>query len=71
MIQILPFNFVKQLSFGVETNLPQDFIKAVRNDASRAEKNHIQSIQLWRSIAVNFSFKKKEPKLLYYRVKIQ
>ena len=60
MIQSLPFDFVKQLKVGVETNLPWDFIKAVQNYALRAETNHIQSIQLWRSIAVNFSLKKKE-----------
>jgi hypothetical protein len=71
MIQSLPFDFVKRLTVGVETNLPLDFIKAVQNDALRAELNHIQSIQLWRSIAINFSFKKKEQKLLYYRVKIE
>ena len=71
MIQSLPFDFVKQLTVGVETNLPQDFIKAVQNDALHAETNHIQSIQLWRSIAVNFSFKKKEQKMLYYGVEIE
>ena len=64
MIRSLPFNFVKQLKVGVETNLPRDFIKAVQNDALRAETNHIRSIQLWRSIAINFYFKKKEQKLL-------
>ncbi len=46
MIRSLPFDFVKQLKVGADTNLPQDFIKAVRNDASRAETNHIRSIQL-------------------------
>ncbi len=61
---------MKQLKVGADTNLPRDFIKAVQNDASRAEKNHIRSIQLWRSIAVNFSLKKKEQKLLYYRAEI-
>jgi len=71
MIQSLPFDFVKQLTVGVETNLPWDFIKAVRNDALRAETNHIRSIQLWRSIAINFSFKKKEQKLLFYWFEIE
>ncbi len=46
MIRSLPFDFFKQLKVGVETNLPRDFIKAVQNDALRAETNHIQSIQL-------------------------
>ena len=58
MIRSLPFKFVKQLTVGVESNLPQDFIKAVQNDALRAETNHIRSIQLWRSIAMDFSAKK-------------
>ena len=71
MIRSLPFDFVKQLKVGKDTNLPREFIKAVRNDASRAETNHIRSIQLWRSIADDFSFKKKEQKLLYYRVEIK
>ncbi len=70
MICTLPFEFVKQLKVGEDTNLPQDFIKAVQNYALCAVTNYIQSIQLWRSIAVNFSFKKKEQKLLYYWVKI-
>ena len=52
MIQSLPFKFVEQLKVGVETNLPCDYIKAVQNDALRAETNHIQSIQLWKSIAM-------------------
>jgi hypothetical protein len=52
------------LTVGKETNLPWDFIKAVQNDALRAETNHIRSIQLWRSIAMEFSTKKKEQKLL-------
>ena len=60
MIRSLPFDFVKQLTVGVETNLPQDFIKSVRNDALRAETNPIQSIQLWRSIAIDFSYKKSK-----------
>jgi hypothetical protein len=63
--------FFKQLKVGADTNLPQDFIKAVKRDAEHAITNHIQSIQLWRSIAVKFSLKKKEQKMLYYRVKIQ
>ena len=29
MIRSLPFDFVKQLTVDVETNLPRDFIKAV------------------------------------------
>ena len=71
MIQSLPFDFVKQLTVGVETNLPRDFIKAEQNDALRAETNHIQSIQLWISIAMDFSSKKKEQKLLYYRAEVE
>ncbi len=71
MIQSLPFNFVKQLTVGVETNFPRDYIKAVQNDALRAETNHIRSIQLWRSIAMDFSTKQKEQKLLYYRAKVE
>jgi hypothetical protein len=71
MIRSLTFEFVKQLKVGADTNLPWDFIKAVQNDALRAETNHIQSIQLWRSFAVNFSFKKKEQKLLYYWAKVK
>ena len=60
MIHSLPFDFVEKLTVGVETNLPRDFIKSVRNDALCAETNHIQSIQLWRSIAIEFSYKKKD-----------
>jgi hypothetical protein len=71
MIQSLPFDFVKQLKVGVETNLPRDFMKAVRNDAQRAETTHIRSIQLWRSIAINFSSKTKTQKLLYYRAEVE
>ena len=71
MIRSLPFDFVKKLSVGVETNLPQDFIKSVRNDALRATTNHICSIKLWRSIAIDFCSKKKEQKLLYYRAKVE
>ncbi len=71
MIQSLPFKFVKQLTVVVENNLPHDYIKAVRNDALRAETNHIQSIQLWRSNAAhltskNLLSKKKVQKFLYY-----
>ena len=66
MICSLPFDFVKKLTVGVETNLPWDFIKSVRNDAFRAERNHIRSIQLWRSIAIDFFLKKKEQKMVYY-----
>ena len=33
MIHSLPFDFVKNLKVGVETNLPRDFIELVRNDA--------------------------------------
>jgi hypothetical protein len=40
MIRSLPFEFVKQLKVGADTNLPWDFIKAVRNYALRAETNH-------------------------------
>ena len=65
MIRSLPFDFFRKLSVGVVTNLPRDFIKSVRNDALRAETNHIRSIQLWRSIAILFSYKKKDQKLLY------
>jgi len=64
MIQSLPFNFVEKLTVGGETNLPWDFIKAVSNDALRAETNLIRSIQLWRSIAINFSTKQKKQKKL-------
>ena len=71
MIHSLPFDFVKKLTVGVETNLPQDFIKSVRNDALCAETNHIQSVQLWRSIAFDFSYKKKEKKLIYYWAKVE
>ena len=46
MICSLPFDFVKNLKVGIETNLPQDFIELVQNYALRAEENHIQSIQL-------------------------
>ena len=55
----------------METNLPRDFIKSVQNDALRAETNHIPSIQLWRSIAINFSYIKKEQKLIYYRAEVE
>ena len=64
MIHSLPFDFVKKLSVGVETNLPRDFIKSVQNDALRATTSHIRSIQLWISIAIDFSFKKKHQKML-------
>jgi hypothetical protein len=59
MILSLPFDFVKKLTVGVETNLPRDLIKSVRNDALRAETNHKQSIRLWRSIAIDLSYKKR------------
>ncbi len=55
----------------METNLPWDFIEAVQNDSLRAEKNHIRSIQLWRSIAMNFSTKQKEQQLLYYWAEVE
>ena len=71
MIQSLPFDFVKQLKVGKATNLPRDFMKAVRIDAQRAETTHIRSIQLWRSIAINFSPKTKTQKLLYYRAEVE
>ena len=71
MIQSLHFDFVKQLTFGVETNLPRDFIKAVRNDALHAETNLIRSIPLWKSIAMDFSSKKIDQKLLYYRAEAE
>ena len=60
MIHSLPYDFVKKLLVGVETNLPQDFIESVQNDALSATKSHIWNIQLWRSIAMDFSSKKKE-----------
>ena len=44
MICSLPFDFVKKMSVGVETNLPRDFIKSVQNDALRATTSHICSI---------------------------
>ena len=71
MIRRLPFDFVKKLSVGVETNLPRDFIKSVRNDALRATTSHIRSIQLWRSIAIEFLSKKKQQKMLYYRAEVE
>ena len=71
MIHSLPFDFVKNLRVGVVTKFPWDFIKSVRNDALCAETNHIRSIQLWRSIAIDFSSKKKEQKLLYYWAKVE
>ena len=43
----------------------------MRNDALRAETNNIQSIQLWRSIAINFDYKNKEHKLIYYWAKVE
>ena len=55
----------------MDTNLPRDFIKAVRNEAHRADTNHIRSIQLWRSIAIKFSYKNKMQKLLYHRAKVE
>ena len=64
MIRSLPFDFVKQSKVGAVTNLPWDFIKAVQNDSLRAETNHIRSIQLWRSIAINFSKKKSAKKVI-------
>ena len=67
----LMFYFVQKLSVGVVTNLPRDFIKSVQNDALRAETNHIRSIQLWRSIAIDFSYKKKDQKLLFYRAEVE
>ena len=54
MICSLPFDLGKNLKVGVETNLPQDFIESVRSDEVCAETNHIQSIQLWQSITINF-----------------
>ena len=41
MIHSLPFDFVKKLKVGVESNLPRDFIKSVWNTALCAETNHI------------------------------
>ena len=58
MIRSLPFDFVNDLRVGVETNLPRDYIKAVRLDAVRAETNHVGSIQLWRSVSIDFLAKK-------------
>ena len=71
MICSLPFDFVKNLKIDFENNLPQDFIKSVQNDALCAKTNHIQSIQLWRSIAIKFSFRKKEQKMIYYWAKVE
>jgi len=70
MIQSLPFEVVKKLTVGVETNLPRNFIKAVCNDALRAETNHIQGIHLWRSIAINFWPPQKDQELLYYQAEV-
>ena len=55
----------------METNLPWYFIKSVQNDALRAETNHIQSIQLWRSVAMYLTTKKIVQKLLYYRAEVE
>ena len=71
MIHSLPFDFVKKMTVGVETNFPRDFFKSEKNDALCAEMNHKQSIQLWRSIAIDISYKKKEQKLIYYRAKVE
>ena len=71
MIRSLPFDFVKKFKVGAVTNLPQDFIKAVQNDSLCAEKNHTRSIQLWRSIAINFFTKQKEQKMLYYQAEVE
>jgi hypothetical protein len=71
MIQSLPFDFVKHLKVGEATKLPREFMKAVKNDALRAKTTHIRSIQLWRSIAINFSPKTKNQKLLYYRAEVE
>ncbi len=71
MILSLPFKFFKQLKVGADTNLPRDFIKAVQNDASRAETNHIRSIKLWRRIAINVSYKNKVQKLIYYWAEVE
>ena len=54
----------------METNLTRDFTKSVRNDALHAT-SQIRSIQLWRSIALDFSSKKKEQKLLNYRAEVE
>ena len=62
MIRSLQFDFVNDLRIGVETNLPWDYNKAVRSDAVRAETNHVCSIQLWRSVVIDFSAKKKNIK---------
>ena len=62
MIHSLLFDFVRKLKVGVESNLPRTLIKSVRNAALCVEMNHIGSIQLWRSIAINFSYKKKKQK---------
>ena len=41
------------------------------NDALRAETNHIQSIQLWRSIAIDFSYKKNKKKCYIIGLKLR
>ena len=55
----------------METNLPRGFIKSVRNDALHATTSHIRRIQLWRSIAIDFSSKKKQQKMFYYRAEVE
>ena len=71
MIRSLPFDFVKKLSVGVVTNLPRNFIKSVQNDALRAETNHIRSIQLWRSIAIDFLPKRTNKNCYIIRPKLR
>ena len=48
MIRSLPFSFVEKLKLKENTPLPGKYLKSLRSDAARAEKNHIHSIQLWR-----------------------
>ena len=44
MIRSLPYDFVKKMSVGVETNLPRDLIKSVQNDTLCATTSRICSI---------------------------
>ena len=72
MIRCLPFSFVEKLKLKENTPLPGKYLKSIRSDAARAEKNHIRSIQLWHHIGYLISGKNwKVGKQLVYRAKVE
>jgi hypothetical protein len=72
MIRSLPFSFVEKLKLKENTPLPGKYLKSLRSDAARAEKNHIRSIQLWRHRGYLIPGKNwKVGKRLVYRAEVE